>query len=343
MRLALPRAACAALLAFSCSSQPTGDDDSQVVAEIGGDAITLAELDAWIKDDLFAEQTRSRSAAAVHEFRAERLEAMIDERLLDQEAKTRGVTRDDLVREESQKAAVTDEEVNAFYDQNKDRMGGATLEQIGPRIRRHLEQQAGQGSMQKLIADLRQRAAVQVSFTAPRVEVAAVGPALGPETAPVTIVEFSDFQCPFCARAGPVVKQVLARYPEQVRLVYRHFPLDNIHPRARPAAEASACADEQGKFWAFHDAIFANPKALEDADLETRAREVGLDPAAFNACLKDGRAQAIVERDVNDARSAGITGTPSFFVNGRMLGGAQPLEKFVELIDAELAQNAPRS
>jgi protein-disulfide isomerase len=128
-----------------------------------------------------------------------------------------------------------------------------------------------------------------------------------------------------------------------VRLVYRHFPLDNIHPRARPAAEAAVCADEQGKFWAFHDAVFANAKDLEDADLEKRAREVGLDLAAFQACRKDGRTQAIVERDVNDARAAGITGTPSFFVNGRMLGGAQPLEKFVELIDAELAQKAPAS
>jgi protein-disulfide isomerase len=343
MRHVLTRVACAAALALSCSSQPAGENGAEVVATVGGDDITLAELDAWIKDDLFEEQTQSRSAAAVHEFRAERLHAMIDDRLLAAEAKSRGVTREELAQQESQKAAVSDQQVNEFYAQNKDRMGGATLEQIGPRIRRHLEQQAGQDAMERLLADLRQRAAVKVTFTAPRVEVAALGPALGPENAPVTIVEFSDFECPFCARALPVVKQLVARYPEQVRVVYRHFPLDSIHPRARPAAEAAACADEQGKFWAYHDALFSNAKALEDSDLEQRAQEVGLDLGRFKACRAEGRARAIVERDVADARAAGITGTPSFFVNGRMLGGAQPLEKFVELIEAELAHKAPAS
>jgi protein-disulfide isomerase len=343
MRPALRSAAIAAALALSCSSQPAGQGEAEVVATIDGDAITLAELDAWIKEDLFDEQTRSRSPAAVHEFRAERLQQMIDERLLEQEAQSRGVTTDEMLESASAGAAVTDDQVAAFYAENKDRIGGATLEQIGPRIRRHLEQQAGKDAVKRLLDDLRERAAVQVTFAPPRVEVATVGPSLGPEAAPVTIVEFSDFQCPFCSRAGPIVKQVLARYPEQVRVVYRHFPLDSIHPRARPAAEASACADEQGKFWAYHDKLFANAKQLEDADLERYAGEVGLDLAAWRACRTDGRAASVVERDLADARSAGVTGTPSFFVNGRMLGGAQPVEKFVELIEAELAAGSSAS
>jgi protein-disulfide isomerase len=341
MRAALACAAVAAILALACSSQNGAEEGaSQVVATVDGKAITLAELDGWIKQDLFDEQTRDRSPAALHQFRAERLERMIDERLLDAEARARNVSGEELMRQESARAQVTDAQVVEFFETNRDRLGGATLEQVGPRIRRHLQQQAGSDALEKLLAELRQRAAVEVQFEAPRIAVAAVGPALGPENAPVTIVEFSDFQCPFCARAGPIVKQIIARYPEQVRVVYRHFPLDSIHPRARPAAEAAACADEQGRFWEYHDKLFANAKALEDADLERYAGEVGLDVAAFGTCRAEGRKRELVERDVQDARSAGITGTPSFFVNGRMLGGAQPLEKFVELIEAELARPA---
>jgi protein-disulfide isomerase len=341
MRAALACAAVVAFLPLACSSQNGAEEGaSQVVAIVDGKAITLAELDGWIKQDLFDEQTRDRSPAALHQFRAERLERMIDERLLDAEARARNGSGEELMRQESARAHVTDAQVVEFFETNRDRLGGATLEQVGPRIRRHLEQQAGSDALEKLLAELRERAAVEVQFEAPRIAVAAVGPALGPENAPVTIVEFSDFQCPFCARAGPIVKQIVARYPEQVRVVYRHFPLDSIHPRARPAAEAAACADEQGRFWEYHDKLFANAKALEDVDLERYAGEVGLDVAAFGACRTEGRKRELVERDVQDARSVGITGTPSFFVNGRMLGGAQPLEKFVELIEAELAQPA---
>jgi protein-disulfide isomerase len=344
MRPALASLALAAALAVACSSQTGSEDGSgQVVATVDGESITLAELDDWIKQDLFEEQTRDRSPAAMHQFRAERLERMIDERLLEAEATTRNVSGEELMRQESARAEVTDEQVADFFEKNRDRLGGATLEQIGPRVRRHLQQQAGNDAVEKLLAGLRERAAVEVSFEAPRIQVAAIGPALGPENAPVTIVEFSDFQCPFCARAGPIVKQIVARYPEQVRVVYRHFPLDSIHPRARPAAEAAACAGDQGRFWEYHDKLFAHAKALEDADLERYAGELGLDVAVFKACRAEGKHREAVERDVQDARSAGITGTPSFFVNGRMLGGAQPLEKFVELIEAELAQPAQAS
>jgi protein-disulfide isomerase len=261
---------------------------------------------------------------------------MIDERLIESEGRLRGVAPEDLLRQQREAAVVTDEDVEAFYAENRARLGDATLEQMAPRIRQHLEQQEVRAAERRFLAELRQRSAVVVDFEAPRTQVAAVGPALGPESAPVTIVEFSDFQCPFCARAGPVVKQVLARYPEQVRLVYRHYPLESIHSRARAAAEAAACAEEQDRFWDYHDLLFANARALEDTDLERYAAEVELDLEGFKACRAEGRRREAVERDIADAREAGVSGTPSFFINGRMLGGAQPLEEFVRVIEAEL-------
>ena len=172
----------------------------------------------------------------------------------------------------------------------------------------------------------------------PRVVVAAEGPARGAaEGAPVTIIEFSDFQCPYCRKVVPTIQQVLARYPDQVRFVYRHFPLGS-HGRARPAAEASMCADEQGKFWAFHDRLFQSPNALSDADLLRYAGELGLDQAAFTKCVEEGRFAAQVDRDLQAGREAGVTGTPAFFVNGVLISGSKPAEEFFELIDSELAR-----
>jgi len=160
---------------------------------------------------------------------------------------------------------------------------------------------------------------------------------MGPEDAPVTIVEFSDYQCPYCKRAEPVIKQVLERYPEQVRFVYRHFPLDRIHPQARPAAEAAACADEQGLFWEFHEQLFAPDAKFDDTALEAYAVEAGVDMDGFRSCLGERRTQALVEGDLQAGRSAGVSGTPAFFVNGIRLTGARPFDEFVELIEQELA------
>jgi protein-disulfide isomerase len=174
--------------------------------------------------------------------------------------------------------------------------------------------------------------------------VAAEGPSFGPADAPVTIVEFSDFECPYCARAGVIAKQIQARYPTQVRFVYRHLPLERIHPHARGAAEASACADAQGRFWDFHDKLFANQRALSPADLQRYAGELKLDQAAFDQCVKERKFQAQVDRDLAAAAEAaggagkGGLGTPSFFVNGILLSGAKPIGDFYRLIDAELAR-----
>jgi protein-disulfide isomerase len=334
----------ALLIATGCSAQQTRsqadetDPTSPAVATLNGEAITLAELDAWIKDQLLEEQLQGKSPSAAHDFREERLRQLIDDRLVGAAAARQGVEAEAMLEQHRTAAAVSDEAIAKFFEDNKGRLGDATLEQMTPRIRSHLEGQARRQAEASFVEGLRKAAAVEILIDAPRVEVAAEGPALGPADAPVTIVEFSDFQCPFCARAGPIVKQLNARYPEQVRIVYRHFPLDSIHPRARPAAEAAACADEQGAFWPYHDLIFANMRALSDEDLARYAEEVGIDSEKFAQCVAEGRHRDQVERDLQEGRRVGVSGTPAFFVNGRMLGGAQPLEEFVRLIEDELQQ-----
>jgi protein-disulfide isomerase len=165
--------------------------------------------------------------------------------------------------------------------------------------------------------------------------VPADGPSRGPEDAPITIVEFSDFQCPFCRRVLPTLEQVMEKYPGQVRVVYRNLPLRS-HKRARPAAEAALCANDQGQFWPYHDMLFENTRQLSDEDLLRYAGEVGLDSDQFQACYDEQRFAQQVSDDMAAARAAGANGTPAFFVNGVLLSGAKPPADFFRVIDAEL-------
>jgi protein-disulfide isomerase len=349
MRAAILMLLLAGLTAAGCDSQPpagaetTSTSGSTPVAVVGGQTVTLAELDTWIKDQLLDEQLSGKSDAAQHEFREEHLDGLIEEKLVADEAERRGITPDALREEFQGSAEVSDAQVEDFFTKNKERLGNRELEQMDDRIRSHLEAQEARRAETTQLAELRRSAGVELLMDAPRLVVAAVGPSIGPEDAPITIIEFSDFECPFCGRASPTVKQVLAEYEGKVRLVYRHFPLESIHPNARGAAGASACANEQGKFWEYHDVLFANSRQLSPEKFEVFATQAGLDATAFNACVADGRFDADVDRDLADARSVGVSGTPSFFINGRMLGGAQPFDAFKRIIDAELANTEAAS
>jgi protein-disulfide isomerase len=153
-------------------------------------------------------------------------------------------------------------------------------------------------------------------------------------------VEFSDFQCPFCQRADPVLKEIEARYPKDVRIVYRHLPLDSLHPRARASAEAAACAADGNKFWEFHDQLFANTRALGDEDLRKYAAAVGLEPTSFDECVRTRKHAATVEADAQEARRIGVTGTPAFVVNGIVIFGFQTADALDALIREELGAGA---
>jgi protein-disulfide isomerase len=169
-----------------------------------------------------------------------------------------------------------------------------------------------------------------------RYEVSTEGsPARGPADAPIEIVEFSDFQCPFCSRVTPTLKQVEQEYGDKVRIVFKHFPL-SIHPKAPAAHAASVAAHNQGKFWEMHDRIFGNQGEMSEEKYVAYAQELGLDVEKFKKDMEDPETKAAVERDTKQAATLSVRGTPGFFINGRFLSGAQPFAAFKRIIDEEL-------
>src|SRR3989442_5784065 len=190
---------------------------------------------------------------------------------------------------------------------------------------------------QAFVEELKKTHKTTVALRPPVIEVAPAGRPErgGGAKASVTVIEFSDYQCPFCGRAESTVDEVMKQYGNKVRLVYRDFPLP-MHPQARPASEAASCAGAQGKFWEYHAKLFANQTALGEDKLKEYAKDVGLDQAKFDQCLKDKPFKVAIDKDIADGAKVGVSGTPAFFINGRMLSGAQLFDKFKELIDEEL-------
>lgn len=337
--------ALAAALAVACPAPPpAGADpvgDPTVVARIGGEEITAGELDAWIKDELFDRETSNGDPAKLFELRAASLDNLVSKRLIDEAAAARGIDPDALLDEEAAKRVeVSDAEIEQFFETNQAQLGDAKIESLEPRIRQFLEQRQGAEAARAYVAELEQQAGVEKLLVQPRIEVSAEGPSIGPVDAPVTIVEFSDYECPFCQRAEPILEQVLTQYEGKVRFVYRHFPLENIHPNARPASVAAFCAGEQGKFWEYHAVLFEAPDGLEADGLAKYATALELDGESFEACLASDAAAAAVQKDMRAGSSAGVTGTPAFFINGIPLKGAQPVSEFQRIIDEELAASA---
>ena len=336
--------AVASLIAFAaCSTaaqpirQQTADD---VVATVAGSRITLGEVDARALTVPAANFGNLPLAQALYEARRAVLDEMIGNRLIDADAKARGVDRDVVVQQEitAKVTQPSDGDVADWYKSNQQRVQGASLEQVAAPIRSLLVQERTSAARRTYVDRLKASTAVALTLDPPRVTVSDDGrPSKGPAGAPVQIIEFSDFECPFCFRVNPTVAQVLSTYGDRVRLVYRHLPLPN-HPNARPAAEASACANEQGRFWEYHDRLFANQSRLAAADLKQHAADLGLDTAKFNSCVDSRRFQKDVDADLDAAQLLGVSGTPHFFINGRALSGAQPLESFKAIIDEELAR-----
>lgn len=157
----------------------------------------------------------------------------------------------------------------------------------------------------------------------------------GDKNAPVTLVEYSDFECPFCGRVQPTLEQVLDEYKGQVKLIFRHYPL-SFHPNARKAAEASECAAEQGRFWEMHDKMFENQQALSVDNLKDYAKELGLNTSNFDKCLDDGKYAQKIQDDIAEGSQYGVQGTPATFVNGELISGAQPYDNFKSVIDSLL-------
>lgn len=317
-----------------------GAGEPGIAAQIGSRKITIAELDTkGLAEDL-------KTYQALYDTRKRVLDAMIAESLQDAEAKSRGITRDLLIAQEvtAKSKPVTNTDVSDFYEKNKAGMQGRTLEQMQAQIEAFLNNQSRQMAMDAFTASLRKKADVKILLDAPRVEVkiAAGTPSKGPADAPVQILEFSDFQCPYCSRVTPTLAKLVETYGDKVRIAFRDFPLP-FHDKAEGAAEAAQCANAQGKFWPYHDKLFGNQGALAPENLKQYAADLGLDAAKFNDCLDKGEFKAAVLKNHQDGESMGVGGTPAFFVNGRFVSGAQPYEAFAAMVDEELQMAADRT
>lgn len=331
---ALAGVACSRSGAPASGGTPAAAAGDAVVARVHGQAITAAELDEHAAQKLAALRQQEYDA------RREALEELVAQRLFEKEAAARGVKVEALLADEvDQKAGVPDEaQMRLLYEQNRASMGGRSFDQMRPQIEEFLRQQARALRREALRRELGAKAGIQVLLPPPRhqVSVPATAPTEGPATAPVTVVSFADYQCPYCQKAEQTVAELLRRYPNKLRLVHRDFPLD-FHPRARMAARASYCAGEQGRFWEYHRALLLEPGDYSDAELQARARAFGLQEGAFGACLGSDRFDAVVAAGIEDGRKLGVNSTPTFFINGRMVSGARPVEYFAQVIDEELA------
>jgi protein-disulfide isomerase len=310
---------------------------SEPLAEVDGVAITTEEVEKPLAPQV------SKLEEQIYNLKRQRLDAIINDKLLEKEAAKHKLTVPALLDAEvtSKVGLVTEQEIEKFYQENKAQIKGEQG-QVREQIRSYLQNQKLNAKRDEFLKSLRSQAKVMINLKPPpvlRVEVSAAGaPFKGPAKAPVTIVEFSDFHCPFCRRVLPTLAQLESKYGEKVKLVFRDFPIDNLHPGATKAHEAARCANEQGKFWAYHDKLFASPPKSTPEIFKELAKEVGLDVTSFETCFDGGKYQADIKKDIEEGNRVGVTGTPAFFINGRLVSGAQPLEAFSRIIDDELAR-----
>ncbi len=273
-----------------------------------------------------------------YQIKSKALEDLIRQKLVEAEAKKRGLSVDKLYVEEVDAKVPTpsDDEVEGYYLAVKAQLN-QPLQQVKPQLQNALKTLKTQQARQEYADSLRAKADVAVLLRPPKVNVTYDPARLrGDPKAPITIVEFSDFQCPYCKQTEATLKNVLSKYNGQVNVAFRDFPLGPVHPHAEMAAEAARCAGEQGKFWEFHDALFDDQSKLDEPGLNATAQKLGLDANSFQSCLTSGKYKVQVSQDEEDGKKAGVTGTPGFFVAGIFVNGAQPEAEFDKIIDAEL-------
>jgi protein-disulfide isomerase len=339
--LAVFGSACTEETTAAAQSPALSANPDQVVAEVAGKRITLKDVDA--KWEEFDAAERARLVQAMYQNRRNMIDQLVGDTLIENAAKTAGQPVETFVEQDATRRlpAIGEAEIAQFYEQNKDRAQGRTLEQLRGEFKPFLEARRRAQARAMLVEDLKSKnaGAVKVMLDPPRytVPISESDAVRGNASAPVTIVEFSDFQCPFCARVNPTLDRVRQTYGDRVRIIFKDYPLAN-HPQAPKAAEAARCAGEQKKFWEMHDAMFANQRALEVPSLKQTARAIGLDGAAFDQCLDSSKHQAAVQANTELGEKMGVNSTPTLYINGRAVIGAMPFEAFKQIIDEELAK-----
>jgi protein-disulfide isomerase len=319
----------AALLLLSAGTTAAAQSDAEVVANVGGVKVTMAEL----------EQEESSKLLSAHytyyQAETKALDDLIEKRLLEQKAKSENLTLDQLLDRDikSQVKDPTEEQMKVYYEgleteQPYEAVRGKILEKI-----RELRIQRARSAYVKA---LRAQSTVYITLAPPRVNVDLQNAQMiGPEKPAVTLVEFADYECPYCQKVAADLKKLQADMGDKVAFTYKDFPLP-MHSRAEKAAEATRCAGKQGKFWEFHDELFRT-KALDLEQLKAHARTLKLDGDLFDKCLDSGEESAVVEHDRKEGIRLGLTGTPSFFINGHFLSGALDYATLRQVVEQQLS------
>jgi len=305
--------------------------EGKVVASYAGDALTISDVDALVGDEIY----RARSRALISSLRQKLIAARAKKQGIDAAAWRKREIEDKVPQlSDSEIERIFQEALAAGKIPPTSVLDDATRE----RIRESNHRAAFQARMDRVTEQLFAEAKVKIDWDAlgqPRVDVRPRGASRGPDNAPVTIIEFADFECKFCALATATVRQVSRKYPTKVRFVFRHNPLPE-HAHAQKAAEAALCAGEQGRFWEYHDLLFEHSNALSIDDLKRYANLVGIDASRFSACLDSSRQASEVKADVEAAHKANLDSTPTFIVNGVVVPGAVSAEDLGRYVDREL-------
>lgn len=308
-----------------------------LAAKIGDMEVSNAELQDGIESELYEAESK------VFEIKFNKLKSLLLQKYIDKDSRKQGLSNDEFLEKYiASNVVISDKEIDAFIkDQN------IPAEHINPQVREkiksYLEMERKKEAVDKWLAEQTKKTPVEVYIAKPRRPTFEVNvgnaPFAGGKDAKVTIVEFSDFQCPFCAKGADLLKDIKKKYGNKVKVVFKNFPLP-FHNHAEKAAVAGLCANEQSvdQFWKMHDAMFANQEALDEAGLKNTAKKIGLKMDQFEKCLSENKYLAQVKADMEDGKKAKVKSTPTFFINGQVINGAQPMEVFAEAIDEELAR-----
>lgn len=314
------------------SATKTGDEKPLAVVE--GQAIYARDINGSAAAQLL--QARQQE----YKIESQALDDLVGRKVIEAEAKKQGLTVEQLYQREvdSKVHEPSDDEARGYYLGVNDQTT-LPFDQIKDQVKRLLKNKEIQEARRKYADSLRASADVAIYLQPPAVDLGQIDPGRvqGNPDAPITIVEFGDFQCPFCSRAEPTLAAILKKYDGKVKLGFRDFPLTAIHPYAEGAAMAGRCAEAQGKFWPMHDAMYADQSKLGEADLVKTAARLGMNQTTFSSCLKSGDYGAAIRQDVADGTRVGVNGTPAFFINGQFLSGSVPEAQFDQIIDSELA------
>jgi protein-disulfide isomerase len=325
-----------------CAGASIAIEPADVVGTLDGEAITYGDLGKEVP----AAEKRAlfEYCDAVYAARSQALDGRVSELVVKKAALGAGMAVEEWMAAEVRKRVVdpTDAEIQAFYDQRK-RPDAPPLEDVKGQVSMIIGREKNEEAARTVLADLRRAAVFVASLPDVRspardVAITAHTASKGKKGAKVNVIEFADFQCPYCSQAAASMSELEKKYGARVEFAYRHFPLRSIHPDAQRAGELSQCAAAQGKFWEMHDKIYAAQHSLDEASLRAHAVATGVDVAKLDECLATGRGTAEVNQDFDEASEIGVAGTPTFFVNGRQHTGPPTVEGLSAAIEDALKE-----